>query len=69
MRLLGTEIRVFGNVAVAIAACEMTENEKEVNRGVEMLLFVKDNGVWQIVAQAWDSEGPGKPIPSHLIAK
>jgi len=25
--VLGTEVRVFGNVAVALAACQMTENE------------------------------------------
>jgi hypothetical protein len=66
-RVLGTQVRVFGNVAVAVAACEMAENETEVNRGVEMLLLVKDNGVWQIVSQAWDSEGPRKPIPPELM--
>src|SRR5215218_10169845 len=52
--VLGTEIRVFGNVAVALAACEITENGSEVNRGVEMLLLIKDAGAWQIVSQAWD---------------
>jgi hypothetical protein len=28
---LGTEVRVFGNVAVALAACEMTEIDAEVS--------------------------------------
>ena len=65
--VLGTEIRVFGNVAVAVAACEMTENESQVNRSVEMLLLVKDDGVWRIVSQAWDTEKPDRPIPAHLI--
>jgi hypothetical protein len=65
--VLGTEIRVFGNVAVAVAACETTENEADVNRGVEMLLLVKDEGTWRIVAQAWDTEGPSKRIPEHLV--
>ncbi len=45
---LGTEIHVFGNVAVAAAACEMTENGAEVSRSVEMLLLVKDQGAWRI---------------------
>jgi hypothetical protein len=47
---------VFGNVAVAIAHCDMLENGTDVNRGVEMLLLVKDEGMWRIVSQAWDSE-------------
>ena len=42
--VLGTEVRVFGNVAVALAACEMTENDGAVNRGVEMLLLIKNGG-------------------------
>ena len=50
--VLGTEVRVFGNVAVALAACEMVENGSEVKRGVEMMLLVKDEGAWRIVAQA-----------------
>lgn len=65
-KVLGTEIRVFGNVATALAACEMTENGTEANRGIEMLLLIKNEGRWQIVAQAWDIEGPTKPIPTHL---
>jgi hypothetical protein len=67
--VLGTEIRVFGNVAVAVAACEMIENDAEVNRGVEMLLLVKDEGHWRIVAQAWDTESPAQPIPSDLLGR
>jgi ketosteroid isomerase-like protein len=65
--LLGAEIRVFGNVAIAAAACRMVENDTDVNRGVEMLLLVKDDGVWRIVSQAWDAESPLKPIPPHLL--
>ncbi len=65
--VLGTEIRVFGNVAVAVAACEMTENGTEVNRGVEMLLLVKDEGRWRIVSQAWDSESPSTPFRVSLL--
>ena len=65
--VLGTEIRVFGNVAVAVAACQLTENGSQVNRGVEMLLLVKDEGAWRIVSQAWDAESPSKRIPAHLV--
>lgn len=66
-KLLGAEIRVFGNVAIAAAGCEITENGDTKNRSVEMMLLVKDEGVWKIVAQAWDAEGPAKPIPPALL--
>lgn len=65
--VLGSEVRVFGNVAVAVAACEMTENGTETSRGVEMMLLVRDGGSWRIVAQAWDGEGPENPIPAYLL--
>jgi hypothetical protein len=64
---LGHEIRVFGNVAVAVAVCEITENEAQVTRGIEMMLLVKTEGCWQIVSQAWDTEGVSKPIPADLL--
>lgn len=64
--VLGTEIRIFGNIATAVAACEMTENDTEANRGIEMLLLIKNEGRWQIVAQAWDTE-TSKRIPEHLL--
>lgn len=64
--VLGTKVHVFGNVAVAVAACEMIENGTEVNRGVEMMLLVKDDGVWRIASQAWDKESPANPIPGDL---
>lgn len=64
--VLGTEVRVFGNVAVALAGCETVENETEVNRGVEMLLLVKDSGQWKIAGQAWDMESDEVKVPSYL---
>jgi ketosteroid isomerase-like protein len=67
--VLGTEVHVFGNVAIALAACEIVENEAGVSRGVEALLLVKDAGRWQIVSQAWDSESDTKPIPAGLIGR
>jgi hypothetical protein len=62
-RVLAAQIRVFGSIAVAIVACEMTENAVEVNRNVEMMLLVKDEGAWRIVSQAWDRVDPSRPIP------
>jgi hypothetical protein len=65
-RVLGSEIHIYGNVAMALAGCEITENGAEVSRGVEALLLVKDEGVWHIVSQAWDTESETKPIPEYL---
>ena len=48
---------------------EMTKIDAEVSRGVEMLLLVKTDGAWRIAAQAWDAEGPLKPIPPHLAGR
>ena len=67
--VLGTKIHVFGNVAVAVAACEMTEKGADVQRGVEMLLLIKNAGAWQIVSQAWDTESPSQPIPMRLLGR
>jgi len=67
-KVLGTEVRVFGNVAVAIAACETTENGIETSRAVEMMLLIKSDGAWQIVSQAWDEETASNAIPHRLIA-
>ena len=67
--VLGTEVHVFGNIAVALAACEITENDAEVNRGVEALLLIKHGGAWQIVSQAWDTESDTQPIPAHLVGR
>ncbi len=64
---LGAEVRIYGNIAVAIVGCEITENDADVNRGVEMLLLVKDTGAWRIAAQAWDTERDGRRLPADLL--
>ena len=46
----------------------MIENNAEANRNVEMLLLLKSEGAWRIVAQAWDKVTPSNPIPEDLIA-
>ncbi len=64
--VLGVDIRVFGNIAIAAVAAEMVENETETNRSMEMLLLVKDGGSWKIVAQAWDKASAANPLPDDL---
>lgn len=66
-QIVGSDIRIFGNVATAIVVCEMTENGTTINRNVEMMLLVKTGGAWQIVSQAWDAETPARPIPGSLV--
>jgi len=67
--VLGTEIQVFGNVAVAMGACENIENGTDVVRGVEAFLLVKDDGAWRIASQAWDTESDSARIPDRLLEK
>ncbi len=50
----GTFIKVVGNIAIALAGCEMTENKAEVTKDISAFLLVKTNGEWSIAAQAWD---------------
>ena len=54
-------------MAVAIAGCEIAENDADVNRGVEMFLLVKDMGAWRIAAQAWKTERDGRRLPADLL--
>lgn len=63
---LGSRIHVFGNIAVAFSGCEFTENGTEISRGIEAMLLIKQDGVWKIVSQAWDMEGPGNPMPDDM---
>jgi glyoxylase I family protein len=65
---LGCAVRVFGNVAVVFAGCEMLENGSTVTRDVSAMVLVRDNGAWRIVAQAWDVENESQKIPSDLRA-
>jgi hypothetical protein len=66
---LGCVVRVFGNVAVAFAACEMLENGSTVTRDVSATILVRDNDVWRIAAQAWDSETELRKIPYDLAKR
>jgi hypothetical protein len=60
-------VHVFGNVAVAVAVCEIVENNADTNRGVEMMLLLKDDGMWRIAAQAWDTENVMRRIADELL--
>ncbi|WP_299951510.1 hypothetical protein [uncultured Ruegeria sp.] len=51
---VGLHIWVTGNVAVAMAGCEMHENQNEVTEDVSAFLLVKNPPGWVIAAQAWD---------------
>lgn len=66
---LGCEVRVFGNVAVAFAACELLENDAIVNREVNATILVRENGMWRIAAQAWDTESDAHKIPADLLRR
>jgi hypothetical protein len=63
---LGCEARVFANVAVAFAACEMLENKSTVTRDVSATILVRNNDMWCIAAQAWDIETEAQRIPEDL---
>jgi ketosteroid isomerase-like protein len=64
---LGCDVRVFGNVAVAFAACELLENGTTINREVNATILVRENGGWRIAAQAWDVETDAQKIADDLI--
>ncbi len=66
--VLGSNILVFGNVAIAAVACETRENEAEPARNVEMMLLVKDAGRWMIAAQAWDRQTADRLVTDRSLA-
>lgn len=65
-RLLGLQVRVFGNVAMALVACDMNQNGARIARNVAAVLLVKDAGEWKIAAQAWDRASAERPVPGDL---
>jgi len=66
--VLGADIRIFGNIAIAAVAAETVENGTDTNRSMEMLLLVKSEGQWKIVAQAWDRASDSNPLPDALVS-
>ena len=61
-RLLAVQVRGTAQIATAIAICEITENDAEPSRNVEMLLLVKTDAAWKIAAQCWDLESQADPV-------
>lgn len=55
-RMIGVRTMIFGNVAIALAGCEMLENGDEVTRDASAFLLVKDDLSWRVAGQAWDAE-------------
>jgi hypothetical protein len=64
---LGCEVHVFGNVAVAFAACGLLENETSSGHEINATLLVREAGGWRIAAQAWDVETDTRRVPAHLL--
>lgn len=65
-RVLGMQVTVFGNIAVALAGGELAENGVPTARNVAALVLVKDAGAWKIVGQAWDRASAERPLPEEL---
>ena len=51
---VGCRVWVVGTMAVALAGCEMVENDEEVTRDISGFLLIRDEEGWKIAAQAWD---------------
>lgn len=64
--MLGSEIRVFGKIAVATAAFRARVNKTGEGAGVNMYLLVKEGDGWRIAAVAWDNASDQNPIPASL---
>lgn len=66
---LGMRIMIFGNVAVALAGCEMLENGQTITRNASAFLLIKDGAEWRVAGQAWDLESAGNALPPDLAAQ
>ena len=51
---VGCHVWIVGSVAVALAGCEMVENDSTTTRDISGFLLVKDDDAWRIAAQARD---------------
>lgn len=50
----GLHIWVAGKVAVALAGCEMHENQTNVTEDISAFLLLRNPDGWAIAGQAWD---------------
>jgi hypothetical protein len=65
---LGTHVRVFGNIAVAIGGYESMANKGKPGRGANVFLLVRGDKGWEIAAMAWDNEKDGVMLPADLAS-
>jgi len=61
--MLGEDIQVFGNVAVAFSAYETVINGDRKSRGLNAFHLGRDDGTWKILSLAWDNETDEQPLP------
>ncbi len=62
-----TLVHVFGNIAVAIGSFEASVDQGDITRGVNVFMFVRNEGEWQIAAMGWDNETEHAPLPAELV--
>ena len=58
-RVTHVEVLIFERVAVALAGCQLLDDERDVTCDVNAFLLIKDQGRWLIASQAWaESDQP-----------
>lgn len=69
-REIGRETTTFGTLTQVSSAYEARFRAEDANpflRGVNFIQVARSGNRWAIVSIAWDTEGPGNPIPESLI--
>lgn len=64
--VIRNEVRVFGNLAMALSSYSANINGEPAGRGVNGFLFLRDDGKWKIGAMCWDNESEDNPLPEAL---
>lgn len=62
--MLGEDVLVFGNVAVAFSAYETLMNDGDTSRGLNAFHLAHDGNEWKVLSLAWDNESADLPLPS-----
>ncbi len=61
--MLGEDVLVFGNIAVAFSAYETTMNGGDRSRGLNAFHLARDGEAWKVLSLAWDNETADQPLP------
>lgn len=61
--MLGEDVLVFGNVAVAFSAYETLMNDGDTSRGLNAFHFAHDGNEWKVLTLAWDNASADLPLP------